>query len=188
MSRIGNQPIKIPEGVTVTLNTEGVTVIGPKSSLTIKIHSAISVKIDNQTMSVTRKADDPVHKALHGLTRSLLGNAILGVTTGWSKSLELSGVGFKANVNADELVLNVGFSHPVVIKAHKGITFNVKENKITVTGSDKQLVGETAAQIRRVRPPEPYKGKGIHYAGERLRKKLGKAAKTIAGTVTPGGK
>jgi len=183
VSRIGNQPIKIREGVTATFKEGIVTVIGPKGTLSVKIHPAIGVKMDNQVINVVRKTENPKDKALHGLVRSLLNNAVLGVTAPWSKSLELSGVGFKANMNVDDLVINVGFSHPVLIKAPEGITYKVEENKITVMGIDKQLVGEMAAQIRRVRPPEPYKGKGIHYVGEKLRKKLGKAAKTIAGGV-----
>jgi large subunit ribosomal protein L6 len=179
VSRIGSQPIKIPEGVTATENTATVTVIGPKGTISIRIHPKVDAKVDGQVISVTRKSDDPKHKSLHGLTRSLLANAVLGVREGWSKQLELAGVGYKASVGNEGLVLQVGFSHPVIIKAPNGITFIVKENKITVAGIDKQLVGEIAAQIRRVRPPEPYKGKGIHYIGEKLRKKPGKAVKAV---------
>lgn len=179
MSRVGNQPIKLPEGVTIALNENVLTVIGPKGTLMVPIKPVIGVKQEGQILLISRKNDDPKYKAFHGLFRSLIANAVLGVTTGWSKQLELAGVGYKASTTGTELTLNVGFSHSVIMKAPTGITFEVKDNKITVSGYDKQLVGEISAQIRRVRPPEPYKGKGIHYMGEKLRKKLGKAAKTI---------
>jgi large subunit ribosomal protein L6 len=179
VSRVGNQPIKVPEGVTISVNADVVSVNGPKGALTVPVKPVIIVKQEGQTLLITRKNDDPKYKALHGLFRSLIANAVFGVTTGWSKQLELAGVGYKASTTGSELTLNVGFSHSVIIKAPAGITFEVKDNKITVNGFDKQLVGEISAQIRRIRPPEPYKGKGIHYMGEKLRKKLGKAAKTI---------
>lgn len=179
MSRIGEKPIKILEGVTFTQDKNGVVITGPKGQLSITVHPGILVKEENNMLIVSRKTDNPQLKALHGLTRSLIANAVFGVTNGWNKQLELSGVGFKALVGAEGLTLSVGFSHPVIIKTPIGITFNVNENKITISGPDKQLVGETAAQIRRVRPPEPYKGKGIHYVGEKLRKKLGKTAKAL---------
>ncbi len=184
MSRIGKLPIKIPEGVKISLNENKVTVVGPKGELTISTPKDVKIKMeDGQVVFQTDKS----HANLWGLTRTLVNNAVLGVSQGWSKVLELSGVGFRASVEGNDLILTVGYSHPVRFKAPAQISFSVNENKITVSGNDKQLVGEMAAQIRRIRPPEPYKGKGIKYLDERIRRKLGKAAKTI-GSAAGGGK
>lgn len=177
MSHIGRQPIKISEGVTVTLAKGVVNITGPKGALTQTVRPEISIKVDNGHIVVMKKNEAGKTNALFGLYRSLLNNMVQGVTVGFNKGLELSGVGFRAQVSGDELVLNVGFSHPVKIKIPEGITITVSENKINVSGCDKQKVGETAAIIRRVRPPEPYKGKGIHYIGEKIRRKAGKSVK-----------
>ncbi|MFH0864042.1 MAG: 50S ribosomal protein L6 [Candidatus Gottesmanbacteria bacterium] len=183
MSRIGKLPIIIPSNVTLKVDGSTVTAAGPKGELTISIPRQVMVNLDNgQAICQTEKQ----HANLWGLTRTLINNAVLGVSQGWNKSLELSGVGYRAAVEGSDLVLTVGFSHTVRIKAPLNITFTVNENKITINGNDKQLVGETAAQIRRIRPPEPYKGKGIKYPDEKIRRKLGKAAKTIG--AAPGGK
>lgn len=187
MSRIGKKPVKIPEGVTITVSDQTVSAVGPKGNLVLKVRPEIAVKIEGTHVLVERVAETPKAKALHGLTRTLVENLIMGVDKGWNKGLELIGVGYRAGLEGTTLVLNVGFSHQVKFPAPQGITFEVLENtKINVRGIDKQLVGETAAQIRRIKPPEPYKGKGIRYIGEAVRKKAGKAAK--AATATGGAK
>jgi len=178
MSRIGNKPISVPQGVTVSLNGSEVTATGQKGTLKWSIRPEVKVVIDGQKIDVSRSNENPKAKAVQGLTRTLIDNMILGVSTGWNKGLELVGVGYRAAVQGNMLVLNVGFSHQVNFPAPTGITFEVKDNtKINVSGIDKQLVGETAAQIRRIKPPEPYKGKGIRYMGEVVKKKAGKTAK-----------
>ncbi len=185
MSRIGNAPITIPVGVTVERNGREVAVSGPKGVLKIELDPAISLDVEGSTVTVKRKNDQKKVKALHGLTRSLVANMIIGVSNLWSKNLELVGVGFRATSAGDEqssssnkLVLNVGYSHPVEISAPEGITFEVTDNtKIKVAGADKQLVGQLAANIKKVRIPDVYKGKGIRYEGEYIRKKVGKSAK-----------
>lgn len=180
MSRIGKKPVKIPEGVTVNEANGNVTVVGPKGSLSFTFRPEIKISAAGTQVNVDRVAETPKAKALHGLSRTLLDNMIFGVTQGWNKGLELVGVGYRAEVFGADLILNVGFSHPVNFPAPEGITFIVNENtKINVSGADKQLVGETAAKIRRIRPPEPYKGKGIRYVGERIRRKAGKAVKAV---------
>lgn len=185
MSRIGKLPIPIPEGVKVTLDNQRVIISGPKGELILLISPQVKVKQEGgQILCQVKKEEN----YLWGLTRTLINNAILGVSQGWSKTLELIGVGFRASIEGDELILNLGFSHPVKIKAPPGITFNVFENKIQVSGVNKQLVGEVAAQLRRISPPEPYKGKGVKYQEEKIRRKLGKAAKTIGAVGTAGGK
>lgn len=183
MSRIGQKPVKILEGTTVTVDKNQVTVTGPKGSLYFSFRPEIAVKVEGNNILVERVSSTPKAKSLHGLSRTLIENMIMGVTSGWNKGLELVGVGYRASVEGDKLVLNVGFSHPVNFPAPAGITFEVLENtKINVKGFDKQLVGETAAQIRKIRPPEPYKGKGIRYIGEVVRRKAGKAAaKAVVG-------
>lgn len=187
MSRIGNQPILIPTGVTVEKNGDFILVNGPKGKLNLKLEPSINIKIEGQNLTVTRKSDQKRIKALHGLTRNLLANMILGVTEGWSKNLELIGVGFRAQVNGSKLILNVGYSHSVEIEAPEGISFEVLDNtKIKVVGIDKQLVGQISANLKKVRPPDVYKGKGIRYLGEYIRKKVGKSAKV--GVAAPGGK
>lgn len=182
MSRIGNAPIKITETVTVTVNGHDVIVNGPLGQLAISIDPKITVKIENQEVKLSRKNDDRNSRSLHGLSRALIANMMIGVEKGWQKKLELVGVGFRVQSTEDKLVLNVGFSHPVEILAPEGIKFSVEENtKIIVSGIDKDLVGQTAAKIRNVRKPEPYKGKGIRYSGEYIRRKAGKAGKVGTG-------
>jgi len=188
MSRIGAKPIKIPEGVTVNKDGNAVTITGPKGTLTSSFRPEIAINIDGNTIFVERRSETPKAKSLHGLTRTLVENMVFGVTKGWNKGLELIGVGYRAVVEGGTLVLNVGFSHQIKFPAPAGITFTVTENtKIDVSGIDKQLVGETAAQIRRIRPPEPYKGKGIRYIGEVVRRKAGKAAKAVGAAGATGG-
>ena len=181
MSKIGKLPVKIPEGVTINVANNTVEVSGPKGELTFSFREEIMVEISGKELKVTRKNDSKFVKALHGLTRSLIANMVKGALEGHSKQLELVGVGYRAVKQGENLVLNVGYSHPVVIKSVAGIQLETKENKITVSGSDKALVGEIAATIRRVRPPEPYKGKGIKYVDEVIRRKAGKALKSAQG-------
>lgn len=186
MSRIGKQPISIGTGITVTVQGGSVVVKGPHGELTISIPEAITIHVDDRTVSVLRRSEDRRARALHGLIRSEIANAIQGVTALWSTTLELSGVGYRASVNGQSLVLTVGFSHPVTTLPPQGITFAVNEGKVVVTGIDKRVVGQTAATIREIKKPEPYKGKGIKYEGERIRKKAGKSAKAVGGA--PGAK
>lgn len=183
MSRIGKKPVKIPEGVTIKMDGQTVVACGPKGELQLTIRPEIKVRQEGSSLAVERVEESPKAKALHGLTRSLVENLVMGVNKGWNKGLELVGVGYRAEVVGDTLVLNVGFSHQVKFPAPVGITFEGVDNtKVNVKGADKQLVGETAAQIRRIRPPEPYKGKGIRYIGEVVRRKAGKAAKAVGST------
>jgi large subunit ribosomal protein L6 len=178
MSRIGRKPIAIPNGVNVTLDNSQITVKGPKGTLSRELHKDMKVVIEGNVITVERPSDHKLHRALHGTTRSVVANMISGVTEGFSKSLELVGVGYRANKAGDKLVLNVGYSHPVEFTPEKGIEFEVPaNNKIIVRGIDKELVGATAAKIRAVREPEPYKGKGIKYENERILRKEGKAGK-----------
>ena len=175
MSRIGKMPIPVPSSVTVDLGEGTVRVKGPKGELERQVPRQISIVRDDGVLRVERSSDEPTHRSLHGLTRSLVANMVTGVTDGYTRRLEVNGVGYRAAVSAGNLVLQVGFSHPVLVPAPRGITFAVQANAITVSGADKELVGEIAAQIRHVRPPEPYKGKGIKYAEEVIRRKAGKA-------------
>lgn len=178
MSRIGRKPIVIPNGVTVTLDNTVITVKGPKGTLSRELHKDMKVSVQDNTITVERPSDNKLHRALHGTTRSVVANMVGGVTEGYSKSLELVGVGYRANKSGNKLVLNVGYSHPVEITPEAGIEFEVPSNtKIIVKGIDKELVGATAAKIRSVREPEPYKGKGIKYENERILRKEGKAGK-----------
>lgn len=180
MSRVGNSPILIPEGVTVEAG-KAVLVTGPKGSLELAVDPAIGVEIKDGKVIVRRKGEQKRVKSLHGLTRNLIANNIVGVTSGWSKDLELVGVGFRAQDSGGKLTLNVGYSHPVEVEAPVGISFEVSENtKIKISGIDKQLVGQVAANIKKIRVPDVYKGKGIRYAGEYIRKKLGKTGKVGA--------
>lgn len=182
MSKIGKQPINIPNDVTVNLENYKVAISGPKGSLSITLRPEIRIKTQGDKLLVERVNDERLSKSLHGLTRTLLANMISGVTQGWSKELEMVGVGYRAQVLNGNLILNVGYSHPVEIKSLEGISFEVKgNNRIVVAGIDKEKVGQVAAQIRKVRPPEPYKGKGIRYVGEQVRRKPGKAAKVVGG-------
>ncbi len=179
MSRIGIKPITVPDGVTVTIgDNNDVTVKGPKGELSSSLSPRMTIAQEDGTLTVSRPNDARENKALHGLTRSLLNNMVVGVTDGYTKVLEIQGVGYRAQVNGRNLVLNVGYSHPVVMEPPEGITFAVETNtRVIVSGIDKQMVGEQAAKIRIVRPPEPYKGKGIRYQGEYVRRKAGKAGK-----------
>jgi large subunit ribosomal protein L6 len=152
-----------------------VRVKGPRGELAHQVPSEISIVREDGTLLIERASDEPTHRSLHGLTRSLIANMVTGVTDGYTRRLEVNGVGYRAAVSAGNLVLQVGYSHPVLVPAPAGISFSVQANAITVSGADKQLVGEIAAQVRRVRPPEPYKGKGIKYAEEVIRRKAGKA-------------
>ena len=186
MSRIGNTPVIIPSGVTVGIVSGAVSVKGPKGELVVPILTGITVKQEGDTLLAERLRNDKAVKSAHGTVVALIKNAITGVTTGWTKQLELSGVGYRASLGGTDLTLSVGFSHPVVIKPPAGIVFTVNEGKIQVSGIDKYLVGQTAATIRGVKPPEPYKGKGIRYSGEFIRKKAGKSAKAVGGA--PGAK
>jgi large subunit ribosomal protein L6 len=178
MSRIGKQPIEVPGGVDVTLEGSRVSVSGPRGSLHQDVHPRMKVTVEDGTVRVERASDERLDKSLHGLTRSLIANMVAGVTEGFEKRLEIQGVGYRAALQGQDLELQVGFSHPVRFPAPEGIEFEVPAaNRIVVRGIDKQLVGEVAANIRKVRKPEPYKGKGIRYEGEYVRKKAGKAAK-----------
>ena len=178
MSRIGKMPIDIPAGVDVTIDGSTVTVKGPKGELTRTVHQNITVEKDGAVITVSRPNDENLNKSLHGLTRTLIANMVEGVSKGYSKELEVNGVGYRAAKNGKELVLTVGYSHPVTFEETDGITIEVPgPNKIIISGSDKQKVGQFAAEVREVRPPEPYKGKGIKYVDEHIRRKEGKAAK-----------
>ncbi len=180
MSKIGKLPVQIPQGVTVNIAEGEIEIIGPKGNLKFQFRPEIKIEVKQDQIQVTRKFETKFAKALHGLTRSVIANMVKGVLEGHEKTLELVGVGYRATKQGENLVLNVGYSHPVVINQLPGIQIDTKENKIIVSGPDKVLVGETAAKIRRVRPPEPYKGKGIKYLGEYIRRKAGKALKAGA--------
>jgi large subunit ribosomal protein L6 len=176
MSRIGKLPIGIPNGVTVSVDDHTVKVRGPKGELTRKIAADTAVAVENDTIKVSRPSDEPNHKALHGLTRTLIANMVEGVTKGYQKQLEISGVGYKAEIRPYGLQLALGFSHPVQYKAPAGIKLTAPQpTQIFIDGADKEIVGQVAAELRGLRPPEPYKGKGIKYAGEQIRRKAGKA-------------
>jgi large subunit ribosomal protein L6 len=175
MSRIGNAIITIPKEVTITKEKDVMVVKGPKGELRCGIPYGLIVEINDSLLTVKRTNNDKPKRALHGYLRATLANAVTGVTTGWTRTLELSGVGYRAALAGVNLVLTVGFSHPVTVVPPLGISFSVNEGKIVVSGIDKQIVGQTAASIREIRKPEPYKGKGIKYEGEYIRKKAGKA-------------
>jgi large subunit ribosomal protein L6 len=177
MSRIGKKPIPVPSGVTVQIEPERVRVNGPKGELSERIPRDITVKQDGEELLVTRPTDRGEHRALHGLTRSLVANMVEGVTNGFAKTLEIQGVGYRAQLKGRDLELALGYSHPVPVKAPDGIEFEVPQpTRVVVRGISKQLVGEVAANIRKKRPPEPYKGKGIRYEGEYVARKVGKRA------------
>ena len=177
MSRIGRKPIPVPAGVSVAIEPERVTVNGPKGELFERIHRDITVAQEGEELIVTRPTDRGEHRALHGLTRSLVANMVEGVTNGFEKRLEIQGVGYRAQLKGKDLELALGYSHPVPIRAPDGIEFEVPQpTRIVVRGISKQLVGETAANIRKQRKPEPYKGKGIRYEGEYVARKVGKRA------------
>jgi large subunit ribosomal protein L6 len=177
MSRIGKQPIPVPDGVEITIAPELVTVKGPKGELEERVSRDIAVAQENGEIVVTRSTDRGEHRALHGLTRSLIANMVEGVTNGFEKRLEIQGVGYRAQLQGNKLVLALGYSHPVELNAPDGIDFEVPQpTRIVVRGISKQAVGEVAANIRKQRPPEPYKGKGIRYEGEYVARKVGKRA------------
>ncbi len=177
MSRIGKKPVQIPAGVEVAVNGSHVTVKGPKGQLELDIYEKLSIEIADGVLTVVRPDDERETRARHGLTRALIANMVEGVSEGFTKSLELAGVGYRVQLKGTSLDLSLGYSHPVVYEAPEGITFEVPDNThINVKGINKQQVGQVAAEIRSKRPPEPYKGKGIHYVGEHIRRKLGKAA------------
>jgi large subunit ribosomal protein L6 len=186
MSRIGNTPVVITKDVTVTRTGNTVVFKGPKGELTVTVPDGIAVTQEGETLVAARTRNDKNVKALHGTTVALMKNAMTGVTKGWQRQLELSGVGYRAALSGTDLSLSVGFSHPVTLTPPSGITFTVTEGKIMVSGIDKYLVGQVAASVRGVKPPEPYKGKGIKYTGEHIRKKAGKSAKAVGGA--PGAK
>ncbi|OGO51460.1 MAG: 50S ribosomal protein L6 [Chloroflexi bacterium RBG_16_68_14] len=180
MSRIGKQPIPIPPSVQVQIEGSSVTVRGPKGELRREVHPDMGLHLDDGRLIVTRPSDAPRHRALHGLTRALLANMVAGVESGFAKTLELQGVGYRAQQMGKNIQIAIGFSHPVDVKAPPDITLEVEgTSRIHVRGIDKELVGQVAAEIRHIRPPEPYKGKGIRYAGEHVRRKAGKAGKTL---------
>jgi large subunit ribosomal protein L6 len=177
MSRIGKQPIAVPSGVEVTIEPELVKVKGPKGELSERVSRAMEVKQENGEILVARPTDRGEHRALHGLTRSLIANMVEGVTNGYEKRLEIQGVGYRAQLQGNKLVLALGYSHPVELDAPDGIDFEVPQpTRVVVRGISKQAVGEVAANIRKARPPEPYKGKGIRYEGEHVARKVGKRA------------
>jgi len=176
MSRIGRKPVPVPNGVTVTVNGPAITVKGPKGELSRKLHPDMQVKVENGTVTVDRPSDEERHRALHGLTRSLIANMAEGVTQGYKKQLEITGVGYKAEVKPFGLQLALGYSHPVEYRAPVGIKLTAPQpTAVVIEGADKEKVGQVAAEIRALRKPEPYKGKGVKYQGEQVRRKAGKA-------------
>ena len=177
MSRIGKKPVPLPVGVTATIAGQTIAVKGPKGELSRTVHRELTIALEENTVVVRRPSDEPRHKALHGLTRTLVANMVEGVTKGFAKALEIQGVGYKAELKPFGVQLVVGYSHPVPYHAPKGIKISVDNNvQVKVEGVDKELVGQVAAELRAVRPPEPYKGKGIRYVGEQVRRKAGKTA------------
>ncbi|OLC08277.1 MAG: 50S ribosomal protein L6 [Gemmatimonadetes bacterium 13_1_40CM_70_11] len=180
MSRIGKKPVPLPEGVTAAVQGRTVTLTGPKGELVRTVHADLAVTVENNAVVVRRPSDESRHKALHGLTRTLIANMVDGVTRGFAKQLEIQGVGYKAEVKPFGVQLTVGLSHPVQYHAPKGIKISVDNNVLVkVEGIDKELVGQVTAELRNVRPPEPYKGKGIRYVGEQVRRKAGKTAQAV---------
>ena len=180
MSRIGRAPINVPAGVEVSVDTANsvITVKGPKGALTQNFHSRMNVTVEGNVVTVTRPSDEKEDRALHGLTRTLISNMVVGVTQGYSKKLEVNGVGYRVALQGKALNLTLGYSHPVIMDAPEGITFEVPDaNTIIIKGIDKQLVGQVSAVVRSKRAPEPYKGKGIKYEGEKIRRKSGKTGK-----------
>jgi large subunit ribosomal protein L6 len=179
VSRIGRKPVAMPKGVDVIIDGSNVVVKGPKGQLEYNFPSDMTIIMDRGMVIVQRPSDDRTHRALHGMTRALINNMVVGVSTGFEKVLEIDGVGYRAEMSGKNLMIYVGFSHPVVKEPPQGITFSVDTTtrQIQVSGCDKQSVGQVSAEIRKVRPPEPYKGKGIHYLGEKIRRKAGKTGK-----------
>jgi large subunit ribosomal protein L6 len=178
MSRIGRLPIAVPAGVDVSIDGRTVTVTGPKGTLSRDLHPDMTVAREDAALVVTRPSEQKTHKQLHGLTRTLVNNMVVGVTTGYRKGLEITGVGYRASLVGRKLQLNLGYSHPIEIDPPAGISFEVENpTRLAVVGIDKELVGQIAAKVRATRKPEPYKGKGVRYAGEQIRRKAGKAGK-----------
>lgn len=177
MSRVGKQPIAVPSGVTITVDPDTITVAGSKGTLTQFTMPGVTVKQEESNVVVTRENDEPKNRAKHGLMRSLINNMVVGVSQGFSKQLEVNGVGFRVALAGSDLKMNLGFSHEVVYHLPQGVTATVEQNKITISGIDKQQVGQVAAEIRALKKPEPYKGKGIKYADERIIRKSGKSGK-----------
>jgi len=175
MSRIGKQPVAVPQGVTITVSREGLQVKGPKGTIATPLPGGITCKVDAGTAVVSRRNDERTQRALHGLTRALLANAVKGVSAGWTRDLEIQGIGYRAAVQGKNVELALGYSHPVVYPIPEGVSITVeKQTRVTVSGVDRQKVGQVAAELRSLRPPEPYKGKGIRYANEVIKKKVGK--------------
>ncbi|MBI2868281.1 MAG: 50S ribosomal protein L6 [Chloroflexi bacterium] len=180
MSRVGRMPVEVPSGAAVTIKQNEVTVKGPKGELRRSFDPSMTINMQDNRLTVTRPSDSKVHRSLHGLTRSLLANMVLGVTRGYEKSLEIVGVGYRAEKTGDKLVLRVGLSHTIEVAAPPGISLDIEgANRVKVSGADKEAVGELAAKIRAMRPPDAYKGKGIRYAGEVVHLKPGKAGKVV---------
>ena len=178
MSRIGRLPITVPSGVKVEIAGQDVAVTGPKGSLSLTVAEPIAISVDGDTVAVTRPNDERQNRALHGLTRTLVNNMIIGVTDGYTKDMEISGTGYRVIAKGNDLEFSLGYSHPVLVKAPDGISFKVESpTKFSVSGIDKQMVGEVAAKIRKIRKLDPYKGKGVRYADETIRRKAGKAGK-----------
>jgi len=177
MSRVGKQPIAIPSGVTITVDPDFVTVAGAKGTLKQFTMPGVTVKVEDGVANVTRDNDEAVNRSKHGLMRTLVSNMVTGVSQGFSKKLEITGVGYRVAMQGADLKLNLGFSHDVIFKLPQGITATLEQNNITISGIDKQQVGQVAAEIRALKKPEPYKGKGIKYAGERILRKSGKSGK-----------
>jgi len=178
MSRIGRLPVTVPSSVEVTIDGRRLTVKGPKGTLTRDLHPDMGVSQEDGTIVVTRPTEQKTHKQLHGLTRTLVNNMVVGVTDGYRKGLEITGVGYRATKVGEKLQLNLGYSHPIEIEPPQGISFEVENpTRLAVIGIDKELVGQVAARVRSTRKPEPYKGKGVRYAGEQIRRKAGKAGK-----------
>lgn len=179
MSRVGRMPVAVPAGVQIEIDGSHVSVKGPKGEMQRTFSSLIGIAVDDGQVLVTRNSNQPVERSLHGTTRAVLANMIQGVSAGFERVLEIEGVGYRAEMNGEKLVLHVGYSHPVEVEPPAGISFDVdqKTRQVFVRGFDKEVVGQTAANIRNVRPPEPYHGKGLHYLGEKIRRKAGKAGK-----------
>lgn len=179
MSRVGRLPVTVPSGVKVDIQGQSVSIVGPKGSMARTFDQGVAVQMDNGSVLVTRESDEPNHRAMHGTARALIANMITGVSTGFTKVLEWEGVGYRAEMSGKNLMLYVGYSHPVVVEPVEGISYDVdvKTRQIKVMGYDKEVVGQISANIRSIRPPEPYHGKGIHYLGEKIRRKAGKSGK-----------
>ena len=181
MSRIGRKVLPLPKGVTLAQKAGSVSVKGPKGELTKAIPTGVTIKTEADKITVLRADDERTNRAKHGLMRAHLANMVKGVTDGWTRELEINGVGYRAEVAGDTMTMALGYSHPVVFKLPKGVTAKVDKNRVTLSSADRDLVGQTAAQVRELRPPEPYKGKGVKYAEEVIKKKVGKAGATGSG-------